>query len=156
MPEIILTSGVGEGLTELSAFDAALHDAGIKNLNLIPLSSVIPTGSKITERKYELDPKHFGYRAYVVISSEKTSKKGETVAAGLGWVINETNGGLFVEHHGYSPERVKEQIKDSLTHMVTYRKEKYGPIQSKTADIKCKDKPVCALVAAIYKVEGWN
>lgn len=156
MPEIILTSGIGEGLTELSAFDNALHDAGIKNLNLIALSSVIPTGSKITLRKYELDPAHFGYRAYVVISDSRTAKKGSTIASGIGWVMNESNGGLFVEHHGHSKEEVERLIRDSLTHMVTYRKEKYGPIQSKVIEVKCKDKPVGALVCAVYKVEGWD
>lgn len=34
--------GHGEGKTSLSAFDRTLLEAGIHNLNLIPLSSVIP------------------------------------------------------------------------------------------------------------------
>lgn len=44
---IYVTSGIGEGQTNLSAFDAALWDAGIANFNLIKLSSVIPPHSKV-------------------------------------------------------------------------------------------------------------
>lgn len=44
---IVVTAGVAECPTALSAFDAALMDAGIANYNLIYLSSVIPGGSVI-------------------------------------------------------------------------------------------------------------
>ena len=50
---IYIASGVGIGKTPLSAFDAALKDAGVYNFNLITLSSVIPPKSVIKLRKYK-------------------------------------------------------------------------------------------------------
>ena len=46
---IRVSSGKGVGRTRLSAFDAALHAAGVGNFNLLRLSSVIPRGSEVTE-----------------------------------------------------------------------------------------------------------
>lgn len=46
--EIVVTSGTGEAPSELAAFDAALHQAGVANFNLIRLSSLIPPGSQVT------------------------------------------------------------------------------------------------------------
>ncbi len=45
--DIKVVKGAGEASIPLSAFDAALKDAGIYNYNLITLSSVIPPGSKV-------------------------------------------------------------------------------------------------------------
>ncbi len=67
-----------------------------------------------------------------------------------------SNGGLFVEHQGNSEEEVRKHIIDSLARMQEYRKEKYSVIKMKIIGIECKDKPVCALVAAIYKTESWD
>lgn len=41
------TSGHAEGITELNAFDNALLNAGIGNLNLIKLSSIVPANVEI-------------------------------------------------------------------------------------------------------------
>ena len=158
MVDIILTTGTGQGPTELSAFDSALNSAGISNLNLIHLSSVIPNNSKIIGKKYYTDPKEYGYKAYCVFSRNITSERGKKVYAGLGWLMksDDSNGGLFVEHQGSSEEEVKQAIINSLTRMQEYRKEKYDKIQMKIVGIECNDKPVCALVCAIYKTEGWD
>lgn len=158
MVDIILTTGTGQGPTELSAFDSALNSAGISNLNLIHLSSVIPNNSKIIEKKYFTDPKEYGYKAYCVFSRNITSKRGDKVYAGLGWLMKSdtSNGGLFVEHQCSTEEGVRKHITDSLTRMQEYRKEKYTKIQMKIIGIECKDQPVCALVCAIYKTEGWE
>ncbi len=45
--KIYISSGRGTGPTSLSAFDAALNEAGVANYNLIRLSSIIPPDSKI-------------------------------------------------------------------------------------------------------------
>jgi len=155
---IILTTGTGQGPTELSAFDSALNSAGISNLNLIHLSSVIPNNSKIMEKKYFTNPEEYGFKAYCVFSRNATSKKGEKVYAGLGWLMKSdiSNGGLFVEHQGSSEEEVRKLITDSLTRMQEYRKEKYSKIQMKITGIGCINQPVCALVCAIYKTQGWD
>jgi arginine decarboxylase len=68
LKKIIVTKGVGEGQTELAAFDGALVNAGIANYNLIYLSSVIPVGAKVLVRRYSGSEKEFGHKLYVVMS----------------------------------------------------------------------------------------
>jgi arginine decarboxylase len=154
---IIITSGTGEGLTELSAFDNALHQAGIANYNLIRLSSVIPPGSEIVIKKIDWNNKEYGHRLYLVYSEFSATKPGGEAWAGLGWITDEKTGkGLLVEHHGSSEAKVKKQINDSLKRMQDYRPDNYGKVSHKVVGIKCKGKPVCAIVAAVYKSEGWD
>lgn len=156
--KIALTWGTGIGSTKLSAFDRALWDAGIANLNLVPLSSVIPPDSDIEIRKLKSSnaEKNFGKRVYVVLSCKSTRKVGQSAFAGVGWrIAKKGKKGLFVEHHGKSEAEVKKLIMNSLTDMIKYRKEKYGKIEYKIAGITCKSKPVAALVCAVYQIEPW-
>src|SRR3990167_1698391 len=126
---ICITSGIGEGQTHLSAFDAALWDSGIANFNLIKLSSIIPPESKIkVEHLKNNGKKDFGNRLYVVLACKKESEKGREAWAGIGWVQTKDGRGLFVEHEGAQQAEVIRLIKESLTDMVKYRKEKYGDI----------------------------
>ncbi|MFH1183318.1 MAG: pyruvoyl-dependent arginine decarboxylase [Candidatus Moraniibacteriota bacterium] len=156
--KITVTWGTGVGSTKLSAFDKALWDAGIANLNLIPLSSVIPPNSEIEIRKLKSSnsEKNFGKRVYVVLSCKTTRKIGKSVYAGIGWrIVKKSRKGLFVEHYGRTEAEVKKLIITSLTDMVKYRKEKYDKIEYKIVGIECKSKPVTALVCAVYKIERW-
>jgi len=153
--KIIVTCGIGEGETELSAFDSALFNAGIANLNLIKLSSVIPKGSDIVIEKFN---KKFDYgdRLYCVLSGFSTSVKGKFVYSGLGWVQDKEKKGLFVEHHGNTEEEVKRLIENSLNSMIKYRKEKFGEINYKITGTRCNGKPICTIVCAVYKIESWK
>jgi arginine decarboxylase len=155
---IKVTYGKGEGLTKLSAFDKALYDAGIANYNLITLSSVIPKNSEVVIEKVDFNQKEHGYKLYVVLSKCVETTIGKEAWAGLGWVTqdNNTGKGLFVEHSGSSEEEVKELINNSLESMKEYRPEEHGKINIQTVGIKCKDKPVCSVVAAVYKSENWE
>lgn len=156
--QIKVTSGTGIGETKLSAFDSALFDAGIANYNLIYLSSVIPENHQPVVEKVNYNNKEFGYRLYVVMSSQTENEIGREAWAGLGWVTTKEGikKGLFVEHHGSNEEEVVSLIKESLTSMVEYREDSYGEITYKIVGVKCEDKPVCAVVSAIYKSESWE
>jgi arginine decarboxylase len=156
---IELVKGSGSGKTQLAAFDRALYEAGIANYNLIPLSSVIPpqTELKRIEKRQNRD-KEYGHKLYVVIAEMFASSKGEEAWSGLGWVnhVDNSGKGLFVEHTGRSEEEVIKQIEDSLNSMAEYREEERGKIFWETSGIVCKDEPVCSIVAAVYKSEGWD
>jgi arginine decarboxylase len=154
--DIKVTYGTGEGLTELSAFDKALFDAGIGNYNLIKLSSVIPEHSKVFVQKVNWNQKEHGYKLYVVLSKCIETTSGKEAWAGLGWLQDKGGRGLFVEHRGSSEEEVKNLISGSLKSVQEYRSEKYGKINHKIVGIKCKDRPVCAVIVAVYKSEGWK
>ncbi len=159
MKEIRITKGTGEGLTPLSAFDAALFAAGVGNYNLIHLSSVIPSGHVPVLKQVDDNDniERYGERLYLVYATNSTQTPGESVYAGLGWVMTDNPPrGLFVEHIGATEEEVQQQINDSLTSMVAYRKETYGPIQSAIIGTTCTDKPACAYVAAVYEHEPWT
>lgn len=156
--KITLTWGTGEGSTKLSAFDKALWEAGVANMNLILLSSVIPPDTEIEIKKLKSSnsEENFGKRIYVVMSCNRTNKIGKSVYAGVGWrMVKKSRKGLFVEHHGRSEEEVRKLITNSLTDMVKYREEEYGEIKYKIVGAECKSKPVAVLVCAIYKIENW-
>lgn len=155
---ITLTKGTGTGDTRIAAFDAALFNAGIANYNLIRLSSVIPPGSKIEIGKAEVKADEFGHKLYVVYASQIEDEIGKDAWAGIGWVLagDGTNKGLFTENEGHSEQEVSNLINETLSCMIKYRPETYGEIQQVTEGITCTEKTVCALVAAVYRSEGWD
>jgi len=154
--EIIITSGTGEGPTTLAAFDAALLHAGVSNYNLIYLSSIIPTGSDLVRAKFVSSDWEYGHRLYVVIARRDETRSGKVAWAGLGWTQEMTSGrGLFVELHGKNKTEVEQAIQDTLHSMMAGRSISYGAIESEIVGIPCQDSPVCAVVVAVYRSEGW-
>ncbi len=152
---INVTYGKGIGKTELSAFDAALWDAGIGDYNLVTLSSVIPPDSRVEIRKLQRNNQEIGNRLYVVLSKCFSTNIREEAYAGLGWITKEDGSGVFMEECGRSEEEVKQRIKDSLESAISYRNGNFGSIEFQLEKIKCENKPACAVVAAVYKSEGW-
>jgi len=155
--EIIVTSGTGSGPTPLAAFDAALLATGVANYNLICLSSIIPPGSVIQRIAYTSPESDFGKRLYVVMARHTETQPGKSAWTGLGWVQNADAGnGLFVEQDGSSQGDVESSIRATLAAMTATRKQSFGPIQSEIAGIECQDRPVCAVVIAVFKSQGWE
>ena len=153
---IVMARGVGCGPTELAAFDAALHDAGVSNYNLLGLSSVIPPGSWIERTRWETPAEHWGHRLYVVLSQVRASRPGQTVEAGIGWVQEEANGrGLFVELHGNNRALLERDLAATLGAMQRQRGIELGPVHTEIASATCESEPVCALVVAVYAVQPW-
>lgn len=154
---IKITSAVGSGPTTLAAFDAALQKAGIENYNLIPLSSVIPTGAALERTRVSTPPGEYGHRLYVVMARHVTSEVGEEAWAGLGWTQEPESGrGLFVELHGTSKRCVETAIESTLDSMKAARNYDYGKNDSEIAGITCEGEPVCALAIAVYASAGWD
>ena len=153
--DIAVRTAVGTGRTALSAFDHALLEAGVGNFNLIPLSSVIPPGSTVTRGGEPLAGGH-GDRLYCVQAVAYADQPGDEVSAGLGWAIHPTIGGLFVEHHGHTPEFVEEQIRTSLADLAEHRGVDFGPVSTAITTARCTDRPVCALAIAAYTTVDWG
>ncbi|ETR67653.1 MAG: Pyruvoyl-dependent arginine decarboxylase [Candidatus Magnetoglobus multicellularis str. Araruama] len=155
--KIIITTGTGTGPTSLGAFDEALLGAGVGNYNLIPLSSVIPEGSELERGTFLAPPDEYGYRLYVVMAHCEESVPGKEAWAGLGWVREKNRQkGLFVEFSGKSRAQVEEKIENTLCGMTRSRGKEYTSVQSEITGITCEREPVCALVVAVYKSEGWD
>lgn len=163
--EIYAVAGFGSGRTKLSAFDAALKDAGVYNYNLITLSSIIPQGSKVV-RKSRLEHPYleYGHKLYVVKAEVRSERVGKFIAAGLGWYQKEDGRGVFVEHEeeGETAEGVKlnleRKLRDSLTDLCRFRGFEIHPskFETLTAHGEVKAESSCALVVAVYKSEGWD
>jgi len=153
--DITVRAAVGHGRTRLSAFDRALVEAGVGDLNLIVLSSVIPPRSTVTRGGDRVIGGH-GDRLYCVESVAYADRPGEEVAAGLGWAVHPEIGGLFVEHTGPDTATVDEQIRLSLGDMAEARGVDFGEVHSVVTTARCEDRPACALVVAAYAVADWS
>lgn len=106
-----LVAGKGDGKTALTAFDAALLDAGAGNLNLLRVSSILPPGC---EQKPELGipPGSLTPVAYGTINSDR---HGQTIAAAIGVGISEDTYGVIMEFEGYC---TKEEAEETVAAMV--------------------------------------
>lgn len=156
--KIKISSGVGVGATQLSAFDSALNKAGVANYNLIRLSSVIPPNAKLEVSNKPLMnlPGQWGDRLYVVMAEQRAHVPNEEAWAGIGWVQDEKTGkGLFVEHEGSSEKAVRNDIRQSLETLMQTRGVDFGEINMKVVGTTCKHMPVCALVVAVYQSQDW-
>ncbi|ACX72358.1 arginine decarboxylase, pyruvoyl-dependent [Methanocaldococcus vulcanius M7] len=111
---ISLVAGSSEGKTPLNAFDGALLDAGIGNVNLIRISSIMPPKAEIVPLPKlpmgALVPTAYGY-----IISETP---GETISAAISIAIpkDEDLCGLIMEFEGVcgkkeAEEKVREMAK---------------------------------------------
>lgn len=159
--KIYVSSGIGTGTTTLSAFDHALAIAGVNNFNLLRLSSVIPPNSEIVELEGQA-PKFegsvWGDRLYTVYAEMRVDTPGQEAWAGVGWVqFGDDKRGLFVEHEGHYEQDVRSDIEKTLNGLLKNRNNTDNPeIKMCVVGAKCQDQPVCALVVAAYKTEGWK
>lgn len=156
---IKLGTGIGSGPTTLSAFDAALNNAGVANYNILRLSSVIPPNTKIeiADKPLTKLPGGWGDRLYVVMAEERVDTPNIEAWAGIGWVQEKgTRKGLFVEHEGNSEKSVKSDIRQSLEALMATRNVDFGDIHMKVKGVTCKHLPVCALVVAVYQASDWD
>src|SRR5438045_3447102 len=101
------TAGHAEGGTTLNAFDNALLAAGIGNINLIKISSILPPEVPIIElpkiKLGALIP-----TAYAAMTSETP---GQTVAAAVGYAIPDdpAKNGVIMEFHGLASRAEAER-----------------------------------------------
>ena len=91
-----LVAASAEGPTELNAFDHALLAAGIGNLNLLKVSSILPPGAELVER-LAIPSGSLTPTAYGAIQSETP---GEYICRHRGWSLTRLvrcNHGVFRE-----------------------------------------------------------
>jgi arginine decarboxylase len=84
-----LVAGHGEGGSELNAFDRALRDAGVADLNFLRVTSIVPPGARVIE----LPAYPPGILMPAVFARISSTSSGDVITAALGV-------GLSREHHG--------------------------------------------------------
>jgi arginine decarboxylase len=102
------TAGTAEGSTPLNAFDNALMAAGIGNINLVKISSILPPGvDLVTLPKIKLGA--VVPTAYAAMTSEVP---GEVVAAAVGWArpADATKNGVIMEFHDKATREEAERM----------------------------------------------
>jgi arginine decarboxylase len=156
---IAVTSAIGNGPTDVAAFDAALRNAGIGNFNLVQLSSVIPPGSTIldlSDAPVTVDGE-WGDRLYVVMARSNAQRVGDQVWAGIGWIQEEhSRKGLFVEQAGGDELGVRSDIVATLDSMARHRCAEFNSMDYHVRGAACSGTPVCALVVAIFERQAWS
>ncbi|MCR4391967.1 MAG: arginine decarboxylase, pyruvoyl-dependent [Candidatus Acetothermia bacterium] len=103
-----LVSGAAEGATELNAFDGALLAAGIGDLNLIKVSSIMPPHVVLEKAVPKLPPGAF---VLVVYAARTSSTAGETLAAAVAAGRAKNGFGVIMEATGRSRAEVEEAVR---------------------------------------------
>lgn len=153
---IVVTTGRGIGATKLSAFDAALWDAGLAGYNLIYLSSVIPAGCEVVEAEYHPNKSEVGWKLYCVISVAHTKLHDVSECwAGLGWAHQEAVGGIFIEETGASQREVIKKIQDAYTEMEA-RRGHIGTLKMTLLEAPPPKPFSCVIAAAVYATSPWT
>jgi arginine decarboxylase len=163
---IVVTAGVGEGATELSAFDAALWECGVQDYNHIALSSVIPPRSQVVRcPRYDPPDHEYGQRLYVVKADMRSADRGAVIAAGLGWWQWGDGRGVFVEHALRSRNQsapavegeLARQITSSLGDLAHRRGVPFVPEHAgmQIVSTMVAAMPACALVLAVFEAAAW-
>ena len=115
--KIAIVSGKDEGPTKLNAFDNALSDAGIGDVNLIKVSSMLSANAEIQK----LPKLKAGAMVNCVLSEVTSDNPGDVITAVIAVAIgNEL--GCVVETTGINKET--DELIGEAEEMVTYMMEK--------------------------------
>lgn len=106
-----LVSGVAEGATPLTAFDQALLHAGIGNLNLLKVSSILPPDAVFVAR-LAIPPGSLVPVAFATLTSEVP---GDRIAAAVAVGHGPGTHGVIMETSGHLS---REEIEQRITAMV--------------------------------------
>jgi len=139
------TAGHAEGSTPLNAFDNALLAAGIGNVNLVKISSIIPPDVDIVDLP-GIKPGFLVPTAYASITS---SVPGEVISAAVGYALPEdrTKAGVIMEHHDEAPGEASELvIRQMLEEAFQVRGEKIREIKVVSSEHRV-ERLGCALAA---------
>jgi len=109
---VVLTKGVGTGNSELTAFDKALLKAGIGNLNLIKVSSIIPPGAKIIKVEDCMLDLPKGALIPAVYTQIISTTKGLTISSAIGVGIprRPEQNGMILEASVKGPKEKAETL----------------------------------------------
>lgn len=144
--KVSITSGKAEGPTILNAFDNALLDAGIGDVNLIKVSSILPTGAEIVE----LPEFPAGKMVNTVLSYVSSNQKDDHLCAVIAVAIADELG-CVVEHGDVNKD--SEEVKGEALEMVNSMMQVRG-FEIKDIIIKYQEHQVrkqgAAIAALVY------
>lgn len=117
--KFFLGTASAEGTSSLNAFDNALLGAGVGNINLLRVTSILPPGAK-HEPGLKIPPGSLVPTAYGYTISENP---GELIAAAVGIGFSEDTFGVIMEYAGRcSRGAAEDRIKHMLEEAFEFRK----------------------------------
>jgi len=140
-----LVAGAGEGANALNAFDAALLAAGIGNLNLVRVSSILPPGAGFQARLH-VPP---GSLLPVAYGSLTSDKPGDPIAAAVAVGRGDPEAfGVIVECSGHcSRQEIEARVRGMIAEAFAVRGMPLHQVQ--TASIEWRVERVGAVLAAV-------
>ena len=151
-PSIRVAAGTATGPTAVSAYDAALADAGVHNYNLLTLSSVVPAGAEIATVEEAPDLGPAGGKLHAVRARATVEGTGRATAA-LGWTRDgETGPGVFYEAGGeFDRREARRRIRRGLERAREIRSWDLDGSTVETASVRTDgDSFATAVVVAAY------
>ncbi len=113
-----LVAAAAEGKKELTAFDQALLKAGIGNVNLLRVSSILPPGAEYTPA-LAVPPGSLVPIAYGSLVSEE---KGSLIAAAVAVGVAAKDFGVIMEFAGYCRQReAEDRVREMVEEAFAYR-----------------------------------
>jgi len=119
----VVSGSALSSVSPLNAFDGALKEAGIHNLNFVEVSSILPKGVTRLELKREEVASFFEPGELVfAVQARGTGREGEYVSTGLMWGEGVETNGFVVEHQssaitseiGSYTEETRKELTDVL------------------------------------------
>lgn len=141
---IAIVSGKDEGPTKLNAFDNALSDAGIGDVNLIKVSSMLAGNAKI-EKLPKLKP---GSMVNCVLSEVTSDNPGDEIAAVVALAIGDELG-CVVETSGINKNN--DELLEEAKNMVEYMMKKRN-VEIKELHIEYSTTKVKEIASAVSSV----
>ena len=146
--KVSLVCGDSEGTTELNAFDNALLRAGIGNLNLVKVTSIIPPFTDLVELR-SAEP---GSLTPTVFTSLTSCNPGDRIscALGAGFPQNKGDIGFIAEINMFSSARnAEQQVRTMVEEGMNNRQISIYNIVCLSTEHKVK-KIGCVLCAAVF------
>lgn len=143
--KIKLVAGGAEGDARLTAFDKALLDAGIGNLNLIRVSSILPPNCRY-EEDFPVPPGSLTPTAYGALMSDQP---GQEIAAAIGVGFSYDEYGVIMEFAGFcSRKEAERQVVEMVREAFAARGKELKEVKVKAAS-RVVEKTAAVVAAAV-------
>ena len=145
--KVSITSGKAEGPTKLNAFDNALLNAGIGDVNLIKVSSIIPARTELVE----LPLFSAGKMVNTVLSYVSSDRVGDQLCAVIAVALSDELG-CVVEHSGINknPEKIKEEAMSMVQYMMQVRGRRINETIVECESYQVEKNHGAAVAAVVY------
>lgn len=150
---VTLVAGAAKGQHKLTAFDGALLEAGIGNLNLLRVSSILPPGCRYVEfqrqepgGQIDIPAGSLVPTAYGTICSDQA---GETIAAAVAIGFSRDDFGVIMEFSGaVTAAEARTRVEDMVREAFVMRNMELHDLKAAAAEITVPGDAAGAAVAA--------